>query len=412
MKRMTYWVAPVLLSLPILVLVSVPAWAESVVLNETMALQMVLDRNVIRDRIQAEIKLGKGVLAEAEKWSNPELSINRENLDQANSTEQSIALHQTFDFSGRRGLSIDAAENDLLAARRRAETTRRDIVADTRQRFYSALYQQQRQLAYQQTRNRLDKINRALSRRKKVGDVSRYDYQRVRAEHARLQARASVAQTDAYQSMQQLRALLGKQGDLFTTVDGKLLPQPYTELTRLLAKLEQQPALLQLKRTAEAMRLRQRAAEKFFPPVTLGAGVRQVDENGLSDEGVIFTASIPLPLFDTEQDKQLIYTARHMLASSDYQLAMDSARRTLESLWQRNQTLHKSAREYRSTAAKESGTLIKLAEAYYQTGQVGILELLDAYQTALESELTALELEFETRLAGIELDKLIGEVKP
>lgn len=142
--------------------------------------------------------------------------------------------------------------------------------------------------------------------------------------------------------------------------------------------------------------------------MTLGVGVRREESNGASDEGIMFSASIPLPLFDTDQDKQTLYRAKAMMAQSDYQLARDKTTATLQSVWQQSQDFRTSAIQYRQDAAKDSQRLIKLAEAYYRAGQVGILELLDSYRGALEAELTALQLEYKARIARIELDSLMG----
>lgn len=52
--------------------------------------------------------------------------------------------------------------------------------------------------------------------------------------------------------------------------------------------------------------------------------------------------------------------------------------------------------------------LVRTAEAAYAGGELGILELLDAYRGALDAELQALELEWGARRARIEVDRALG----
>jgi cobalt-zinc-cadmium efflux system outer membrane protein len=55
--------------------------------------------------------------------------------------------------------------------------------------------------------------------------------------------------------------------------------------------------------------------------------------------------------------------------------------------------------------------LLRIAEAAYRGGESSLLELLDAYRGALESETTALELEKRAREACIEYDLLTGSTE-
>lgn len=388
---------------------SVSAWAQSPVLTEQEALRLVFERSAIKQYMAGEVALGQADLQAAEKWPNPELSFSRETSDQGNSFEESYVLEQEFDFSGRRGLRVDAANKSLQAAHHRARSWRITMQAKTRQGFYHALYQQQRQAAYDQTQAKLNTVNGVLSRRMREGDVSRYDYQRTRNEHAAIQAETVVIRSDSYTAMQNLRALIGYRLQPFEQLEGELLPGEPQTLSSLLSRLEQQPALRELEQQAASYRLQQRAAEKYLPAVKLGAGVRREESNGLSDEAAIVTVSMPLPIFDTEHDKQTLYRAKAMMAETDYQLARDRAQARLSSLWKQADELRQAAIRFREDAANNAKRLIKLAESYYGAGQTGILELLDAYRGALRSELTALDLEYKARVANIELNKLVGE---
>jgi cobalt-zinc-cadmium efflux system outer membrane protein len=113
-------------------------------------------------------------------------------------------------------------------------------------------------------------------------------------------------------------------------------------------------------------------------------------------------------VFDKRKDKQTRYQAKALMAQSDYQLAHDTARAELRGLWQQGTEYQRSAAKFRQDAVETAQKLIEITEAYYRAGEVGILELLDAYRSALNAQLTALDLEFKARNAHIKLDHISG----
>ena len=97
-----------------------------------------------------------------------------------------------------------------------------------------------------------------------------------------------------------------------------------------------------------------------------------------------------------------------MIARSKYQLAHDTARAELKGLWRQGAQYQRSAAKFRREAVRGARELVEIAESYYRAGEIGILELLDAYRGALNANLTVLDLEFKARNARIKLDHLTG----
>ena len=214
------------LILPALLLISPTAMAaKPQALNETMALQLVFSRSIIKQRMTGEVAIGQSKVMAAEKWPNPELSFSQETFEQADVVEESLSIEQQFDFSGRRGLYVAAAEHELQASHAKAKNWRIQMELDTRQRFYTALYQQRRQTVYNKTQDKIDAINHALARRLRDGDVSSYDYQRTKNEQATLQAEAVGTRSAAHTAWQQLRALTGEAIKPYDHLVGELLPE-------------------------------------------------------------------------------------------------------------------------------------------------------------------------------------------
>ena len=383
--------------------------AQQNTLTEAMAIQLGLSRDSVQQRAEGNISQARSEVIAAGTWPNPEFSYERETLDNdEDHLEQNFVFSQQFDFSGRRALRREAADRHLDAARYQSDAWRADLTKDIRERYYSALLQQKRRQAYQKTENRVKLLRKALQRRRREGDVSIYDNQRVNTERAAIEAEVRNADVDAQAAWQTLWVVLGANHQGFQSLEGGLLPDQMPPLEQLMASVDNQPALRQLKEQSEAFALQQRAESKIFPHVTLGLGLKREENNDQKDNGLVINASVPIPVFDKRRDKQTRYQAQALIAQSEYELAQDTARAELKALRQQVTQYQSSAATFRQDAVQGARELIEIAEAYYRAGEVGILELLDAYRGALKAELTALDLEFKARSARIKLDHLTG----
>lgn len=382
--------------------------AKQNILTEEMALQIGLSRDLVQQRMLASINAAESGVITAKTWSNPEISYERESLEGIDAVEQKIIVTQDFDFSGRRGRHKQAADLHMNAAQYESRAWRSEFEKNIRTKYYDTLYQQKRQLAYKQTQQRINVLTQALQGRRDEGDVSIYDYQKVITERTSIEADVNNAGADFNTSWISLWALLGSGSNEYTRLEGDLLPDPPPSLEKVSLYLDDQPRLRHLKAQSEAYAMQQSAEGKTFPDVTLGLGWKRSEIGSNSDDGLIINASIPIPLFDKRKGNQFKYQAQAMTAQSEFELAYDAASSELEGLWQQTLQYRKSADSYRKESVQAVSDLIKIAETYYRAGEIGIMELLDAYQSALDAELTAIDFEYKARIARIKLDYLTG----
>ncbi len=383
--------------------------AQQNTLTEQTTIQLGLSRGPVQQRTEGNITQAQSDVVAAGKVPNPEFYYERETVgNDEDLVEQKFVFSQQFDFSGRRALRRQAADRHLDATRYEADAWRAELRTKIRERYYSALLQQARRQVYEATQKRISLLSNALQTRRHEGDVSVYDYQRVITERAAIEAEVSNAEADFHSAWQTLWALLGRDHQDFQLLEGELFPGPAAPLEQLIASLENQPALRQLKEQSEAFALQQRAESRRFPAVTLGLGLKRAEINDQTDNGLVINATVPIPVFDTRKDKQTRFQAQAMIALSEYRLAYDTAFAELKGLWQQSMQYQRSAAKFRQDAVKNAHKLIEVAEAYYRAGEVGILELLDAYSSALNAELTALDLEFKARSVRIKLDHITG----
>lgn len=391
-----------------LIALAATATAEQAVLTEKKAIQIGLARDVVQLRTEANLIQAQSEVLAAKLRPNPNLIYDHETLNDVDLVEQKLLITQEFDFSGRRGLNIEAAGYHLEAAQLESEAWRSEFVLSIRELYFTALYQQARKNAYVETQQRIQLLNRTMEKRRKQGDVSIYDFQRVRTERAAIEAEASNAQVEFETALRSLHALIGHKTDTYQVLEAELAPGESLPLDGLVTSLDEQPGLKYLRQQQEAFSLQQKAESRTFPDVTLGVGLRHEKIGDASDNGLMLTAAVPLQIFDRRQDKQAQTKAKTLLAQSEYQVAYEKAQARLAGLWQKDKQYQESARKFRGEAVSGTKDLIKIAETYYRANEVGILELLDAYRGALDAELVALELEFNARNARIKLDQLTG----
>ena len=64
---------------------------------------------------------------------------------------------------------------------------------------------------------------------------------------------------------------------------------------------------------------------------------------------------------------------------------------------------------YRQELADSGPELIKIATVAYQEGEIGILQLLDAYRSQRQAQLRMLDIQAAVKEAQIELERVVGE---
>ena len=392
-----------------LLVIASTAVAQPNALTEEMAVQIGLSRDPVLQRTEGTITQAQSDVIAAKTWPNPEFQYERETLENGvDIVEQKFVLSQRFDVSGRRGLRKQAAGHHLNAARFESDAWRAELTKEIRQRYYSSLRQQMRRQVYKTMQARIRVLSNALQKRRQEGDVSIYDYQRVKTARAAIDAEVRNVEVDYQSEWQSLWALLGTGTQNFQSLEGQLSPDPIRPLDELIASLNHQPGLRQLREQTDGFTLQQRAESRTFPDVTLGLGVKQEEIADQTFDGLVINASLPIPIFDRRKDKQTRYQAEALITQSRYQLALTKASAEVKGLWMQSTQYQRSAEMFREDAIQGTQDLMKTAEVYYRAGEIGILGLLDAYRGALNAELNALDLEFKARTAQIKLDYLTG----
>jgi cobalt-zinc-cadmium efflux system outer membrane protein len=124
--------------------------------------------------------------------------------------------------------------------------------------------------------------------------------------------------------------------------------------------------------------------------------------------GSFVVLSVPLPLFNRGKAEVARYQAeteraefRRQAIELRISAEIDGARKTLEL---RRAVLS----DYQHRVEGQGWQLERIARTAYQEGEIGILELLDAYRMNLKSRVRSLEFMSAAKQAEIDLERVVG----
>jgi cobalt-zinc-cadmium efflux system outer membrane protein len=349
-------------------------------------------------------------VTKAQTWPNPSFDYARETSDEGDgdTTENFFSVSQQVDVSGRRKLEVEAARQRLGATAQDNAAWQQERTSTIRRQFFETLYLQRFQAAHSGWLGRMDAIEDVMRKRESAGDISGYDLRRLQRERAFVQAERKRIRAEYERMIEELHGLIGGERS-WSTLSGSLLPPQLPSLAALLQRLPGRPELAAMKLQQQALATEERIGERWWiPEITLSLGAKTVDTPSGDGSGLLLGASIPIPVFDRDAAERQRSRAKSNLIRSEHRLALARSEGRVRGLWRQASDLTKDAHSFEVQSEKTSGSLIATAEAAYKAGEIGVLEILDAYRSAFEDEARALSLMREARMARIELDSITG----
>ncbi|HEX8409423.1 MAG TPA: TolC family protein [Thermoanaerobaculia bacterium] len=373
------------------------------VLTEEDAVRIAQGSQSVVALSAAQLDLARSDVERERRWPNPTLDYTRES---AGETEQFLTLSQSFDFSGRRAMRRRAAELRVEATQQEVAGQQLDLARIVRSEFSRAASQQELVRALTEWSRKIGAAADTAARLQAGGEVSGYDRRRLERERIGAEARLAAERGALVAAQRRLAAFLGVENLDGTTLQRPTPPEIPAD-AELTARIEQRPDVAAIAKRVEAATLDAQAAQRWRVPLfDLTAGMK----NTQADSGAILGAGVSLPLFNRNQDELLRANAELAILNAQRTLLVTRARGEVGGLAAEARELRNAARLFREQALPTSERLTATAEAAYRAGEVGILELLDAYRTALDAEVEAAELEQRAREAEIELTRALGGI--
>jgi len=377
-------------------------------LTEGEAVRLGLEVAAWREWVHASMNEARNRTGATGLLANPEFEFSDESLDlPGGNTERYYWLRQPLDLTGRKSLerrSARAAEGLTSADVAKVERQR---AAAIRRSFHQALRLGHETEVIEVWHDRLGELGQAVAERVRVGDASRFDQLRIEQETKLLQGRLATRRAGLHAARERLFGLLDRSP---RALAGRLLPGEPPAAAMVLQALQLHPEIARLQAGAEADRLTARAAgREVWPEVTLGVGVREFADAGISETGGVFSVGIEVPLFDRGRQRRAAAEAGAGAKSAETALALARLESEARAVLQELQARRQAALAMRDATTDDADSLPAIAEAAYRAGEIGVMNLIDAWQTELDLQLQALELEYAARLAAIELTQLTGE---
>jgi cobalt-zinc-cadmium efflux system outer membrane protein len=322
-----------------------------------------------------------------------------------------VTLSQEFDLGGRRSLRGSAGNERVRAAEHRGAWTRAGVAAEVRHRYRDVLLSAGRLEAARAWLARVDEAAQVVGRRAVAGDTSKYDHRRLLRERATADARVREEQAALAAARARLARLLGVQDPAALVLSGSLLPQADLPDPEALAeRLARRPDVAALSAEVNAAELERRAAARgWVPDIGLEGGLKTSRAAGDRGWGFVVGVSVPLPFVAHGQGEAGRAAGRARLAAGQRDLLVAEATGEAEGQRALVTSLSEAARIFRRDAVEPSEDLARTAEAAYKAGEVGVLELLDAWRSVLDASVQVLDLEAAARRARIELGRTLGE---
>jgi outer membrane protein, heavy metal efflux system len=353
---------------------------------------------------RAEVDLVKAEAMAAGRFPNPSLTVSREAV--AGSSEGYFLVSQSLPVWGRRGLQAEAAAEQVRAAEFRAAELHRRLRTDVRRAFVDLSIVEARERELEVNLAALQSLARVLGVREAAGDAAGFD--RLRAEREALDVAATLGDTRA----SRIRAQAALASHFFPPPDPTLLhaaplaeQPPLPGADALVARAKSaRTDLLALGREIEAAQLQGRAAARSrVPEPELVAGLKTASQ-GDDRHGSVLSLNFALPLFDRAQPERATAAAKVRLATAERDVRLADISATVLGLRNAAEELRTTADTYRRMSVPKSDQLRRIAQVSYDAGERGILELLDAFQSASAARLRLLDLEAASAQADIDLE--------
>lgn len=386
--------------------------AQTLALTEAEALARLEPEGPQIRAVRAAVDIARADQLAAGRWPNPRITFNRESV--TGISENMLFVAQPLPVSGRRGLDVSAAAARVAASRDRADDATRRLRADLRLAFAQAWLAQTREHELARATDEVQRLAEVLARREAAGDAAGYDRLRAEREALDLEAERALAATDLARAQAALVGLFASPVDptAVQAIRGEGHGTAVPPLDLLLAKADaSRGELLALAQDAEAADFAARsAARRRVPEPELVVGSKSSTALG-GDVGTVVAMQVTIPLFDRGRPEQALARAQATQAEARaqaFRLALQADVAALRAaVVERRDALER----YRSVAAA-SDEVERIARISYDAGELGILQLLDAYRTAAEARIREAVLDASAWEAEIELEYASGWEMP
>ena len=362
-----------------------------------------------------EVRVAEARAIQAGLWSNPEVSIEFENvagsgrLSGIDAAETTLSLAQTFPLGG------DIQRRRKLAGVRTQltnweyEAQRLAVLSELTRRFVEAMAAD-RQIALAEKELELARTTQDItSKRVEAGDASPVEQSRVIVPVITAEVALKRARRERQAAYRRIAASWGAREVTFDhlTADLERLDDP-PSLDTVVGLVNQNPNVARWATEISQRIAEQRMAEaETVPDLTGGVGLKHHNED--NEVALVVGISLPLPLFDRRQGD--ILAARFSAASArqhqrDAELRIESM---LSAAYADLAGSYDEAVAMRARAIPAATRAYEATRRAFNEGELPFLDVLDAQRTLFDLQQRYVEALASYHTAVVEIESLIGQ---
>ena len=388
------------------------AGAQTVLTEADAIAKLSTDSPRVR-AIRSGIELARADVLSASRWPNPRLYVGREAV--AGVSETITTVLQPLPVTGQRRFEMQAASALVDATSLRADDAMRRARADLRLAYADLVSAQARERELTAARDRLQELAAILGKREREGDAAGFDRLRAEREVLDLEADRVIAAADRARAQGRLAGFFATAIDPASLVamEPAVTVRDVPPIDVLADQAEKtRGELLALSREIESARFAERAADRRRVPEPEIIGGTKTSNFAGGDVGSVLSVQAVLPLFDRGRVERARAEARESQARARLEALRLSVRGDIAA-W-RGAALERraAADRYRASAVASASDVERIARVSYESGERGILELLDAYRTSASARVRQAALDVSAREAEIELEFVSGWEMP
>lgn len=388
-----------------------PAGQESVaVITLDQLTQVVLNHNHVLRAAQWGVDGAKAGVKTASALLNPKVELQQGQWQPSALNRQSVrawSIAQPLENPTVRSARIQAAESGLVVSGQQLAMAKNDLAAQVRTRAYETLLYQSEAETAAETLALLQQVRERIRVRVATGEAARYELIKADAEVIHARERQQSSQLLAQQAWLDINRLAAGQLPMRWKLAATFHDDvEAADLVQLQAQADQNnPELISLKHELERAQAQLRLVQAGrWPGVELRYGENQEPNLRQTTWGVV----VQLPLLDQRtgpvaEAQAEVDRIKTRLEGRRYELQQQVvlAWRSLEMARLRVEALGQGV-------VREAEAALRVAQAAYQFGERGILDVLDAQRVLRGVRSDLLQARFQLHAARIALDQLAG----
>jgi cobalt-zinc-cadmium efflux system outer membrane protein len=382
----------------------VHAQSTSISLEEAVEL---FKKNSLRQELARYDQLRKqGEAIEYKAYPNPEISINREQLNAGtiDYQETTYMLSQPVELLGQPFLRNHSASKSQRAAELQFEYDRLQLLAQVKTLYAKYWELSQKLEVYNQTLEVIRKARESARERQVEGTFSGLQVQRFNVELSRYRKQRDQIHLDLKEIGNRLATYLyaGNETDANIEATDSLSVVPVNLQQEALVEyaLAHRPDLKALEQLADASELKHKVEKRDrLPGLNIDAGYKQQSDGA---EGFVIGASMKIPIFDRNRGNVIQTRAESRSRETEITLKNKEVRNQVETSYERVELILKQWRSMKENDLKAS--MLEVAQDAYQQGRYSLVELLDATQAYVDGQTIIYETIADYNRALFELD--------